>query len=134
MAKKLIAKLVSQADKLKPVKPSGKKDESFFELVYEVARQIPKGRVTSYGAIANALGTKSSARMVGWAMNGAHKIKPKIPAHRVVNRNGMLSGKFHFGSPTAMEDLLKKEKIKVQHDKVVDFEKLFWDPAAEWGL
>ena len=115
--------------KLKSVKPSGKKDESFFELVYEVARQIPKGRVTSYGAIANALGTKSSARMVGWAMNGAHKIKPKIPAHRVVNRNGMLSGKFHFGSPTAMEDLLKKEKIKVKNDRVVDFEKLFWDPA-----
>lgn len=117
------------AVKLKSVKPSGKKDESFFELVYEVARQIPKGRVTSYGAIANALGTKSSARMVGWAMNGAHKIKPKIPAHRVVNRNGMLSGKFHFGSPTAMEDLLKKEKIKVKNDRVVDFEKLFWDPA-----
>ena len=115
--------------KLKSVKPSGKKDESFFELVYEVARQIPKGRVTSYGAIANALGTKSSARMVGWAMNGAHKIKPKIPAHRVVNRNGMLSGKFHFGSQTAMEDLLKKEKIKVKNDRVVDFEKLFWDPA-----
>ena len=125
----IMAKPLSPAGKLKSVKPSGKKDESFFELVYEVARQIPKGRVTSYGAIANALGTKSSARMVGWAMNGAHKIKPKIPAHRVVNRNGMLSGKFHFGSPTAMEDLLKKEKIKVQHDKVVDFEKLFWDPA-----
>jgi methylated-DNA-protein-cysteine methyltransferase-like protein len=122
------------ASRLKSVKPSGKKDESFFELVYEVARQIPKGRVTSYGAIANALGTKSSARMVGWAMNGAHKIKPRIPAHRVVNRNGMLSGKFHFGSPTAMEDLLKKEKIKVKNDRVVDFEKLFWDPAVEWGL
>ena len=124
----------STANRLKSVKPSGKKDESFFELVYEVARQIPRGRVTSYGAIANALGTKSSARMVGWAMNGAGRIRPKVPAHRVVNRNGMLSGKFHFGSPTAMENLLKKEKIKVQHDKIVDFEKLFWDPAEEWGF
>jgi methylated-DNA-protein-cysteine methyltransferase-like protein len=121
-------------EKLRPVKPSGKKDESFFELVYEVARQVPKGRVTSYGAIANVLGAKSSARMVGWAMNGAGRIRPKVPAHRVVNRNGMLSGKFHFGSPTAMENLLKKEGVKVKNDKVVDFEKKFWDPAKEWGL
>jgi methylated-DNA-protein-cysteine methyltransferase-like protein len=120
--------------KLKTVKPSGTRDESFFELVYEVARQIPKGRVTSYGAIANVLGAKSSARMVGWAMNGCHRIKPKVPAHRVVNRIGMLSGKFHFGSPTAMENLLKKEGIKVKNDKVVDFEKLFWDPAQEWSF
>ncbi|MGZ8551608.1 MAG: MGMT family protein, partial [Chitinophagaceae bacterium] len=101
------------ADILKLVKPSGKKDESFFELVYVVARQIPKGRVTSYGAIANCLGTKLSARMVGWAMNGAGKINPKVPAHRVVNRNGMLSGKHHFGEPDIMERLLKKEGIKV---------------------
>ncbi len=79
-------------EKLKAVRPSGKKEESFFELVYEVARQIPKGRITSYGAIANCLGTKLSARMVGWAMNGAGKVKPKVPAHRVVNRNGILSG------------------------------------------
>jgi methylated-DNA-protein-cysteine methyltransferase-like protein len=122
------------AGRLKTIKPSGKKDESFFELVYEVARQIPRGRVTSYGAIANVLGTKSSARMVGWAMNGAGRVKPKVPAHRVVNRNGMLSGKHHFGSPTAMENLLKKEGIKVKSDKVIDFEKLFWDPAVEWSL
>ena len=120
--------------KLKSLKPSGKKEESFFELVYEVARQIPKGRVTSYGAIANCLGTKLSARMVGWAMNSAGKIKPKIPAHRVVNRNGMLSGKHHFGNPDAMEKLLKKEGIKVKNDTVVDFEKLFWDPAEELGF
>lgn len=120
--------------KLKSVKPSGKKDESFFELVHEVARQIPRGRVTSYGAIAAALGTKSSARMVGWAMNGAHRAKPKVPAHRVVNRNGLLTGKFHFGSPTEMETRLKKEGIKVKNDKVVDFEKLFWNPADEWSL
>jgi methylated-DNA-protein-cysteine methyltransferase related protein len=118
---------------LKPVKPSGKKEESFFELVYEVARQIPKGRVTSYGAIATCLGTKLSARMVGWAMNGAGKIKPKVPAHRVVNRNGMLSGKHHFGGDT-MEKLLKKEGIKVKNDTIVDFEKLFWDPSKELGF
>ena len=133
-AKKNPDKPVVPASRLKSVTPSGKRDESFFELVYEVARQIPKGRVTSYGAIANALGTKSSARMVGWAMNGAGRVKPKVPAHRVVNRNGMLSGKFHFGSPTAMENLLKREKIKVKNDKVVDFEKLFWDPAEELGF
>lgn len=120
--------------KLKSVKPSGKKEDSFFELVHEVARQIPKGRVTSYGAIAAALGTKLSARMVGWAMNGAHRVKPKVPAHRVVNRNGMLTGKFHFATPTQMENLLKKEGIKVKDDKVVDFEKLFWNPADEPGF
>lgn len=119
--------------KLKTVKPSGKKEESFFEQVYEVARQIPRGRVTSYGAIANCLGTKLSARMVGWAMNGASKVKPKVPAHRVVNRNGMLSGKHHFGGDI-MEKLLKKEGIKVKNDTVVDFEKLFWDPSQELGF
>ena len=121
-------------EKVRTIKPSGSRDENFFELVFDVARQIPKGRVTSYGAIAACLGTKLSARMVGWAMNGAGRIKPKVPAHRVVNRIGMLSGKFHFGSPTAMENLLKKEKIKVKNDKIVDFEKLFWDPAHELGF
>jgi len=120
--------------RLKSVKPSGKKDESFFELVYEVARQIPKGKVTSYGAIAACLGTKSSARMVGWAMNGAGKVKPKIPAHRVVNRIGLLSGKHHFSPPGSMEKSLKKEGIKVKNDRVVDFEKHFWDPVKEVGF
>ena len=119
---------------LKSVKPSGKKDESFFELVYEVARQIPKGKVTSYGAIAACLGTKSSARMVGWAMNGAGKVKPKVPAHRVVNRIGMLSGKHHFSPPGSMERSLKKEGIKVKNDKIIDFEKHFWDPIREVGF
>lgn len=118
-------------EKLASVNPSGKKEASFFELVYEIARQIPKGRVTSYGAIANALGTRLSARMVGWAMNGAGSAKPKVPAHRVVNRNGMLSGKHHFTGPVKMEDLLKKEGIKVKNDTVIDFEKIFWDPAAQ---
>ena len=106
------------------------KQRSFFEDVYDVVRQIPKGRVTSFGAIANYLGAKSSARMVGWAMNGAH-IYADVPAHRVVNRNGMLSGKAHFGTPTRMEELLEKENIKIKGDTVEDFEKLFWDPAKE---
>src|ERR1700716_2885802 len=95
-------------EKLITVTPSGKKEETFFELVFEVARQIPKGRVTSYGAIAACLGAKSSARMVGWAMNSVGKIKLKVPAHRVVNRNGMLSGKHHFKPPGRMQKLLEK--------------------------
>jgi methylated-DNA-protein-cysteine methyltransferase-like protein len=107
------------------------KQYTFFEDVYAVVRQIPKGRVTSFGAIANYLGTRSSARMVGWAMNGAHSASSKVPAHRVVNRNGMLTGKAHFATPTLMEELLLKEKVKVENDTVVDFEKLFWDPAKE---
>src|SRR5262245_40639704 len=120
--------------KLKTIKPSGKREESFFELVYEVARQIPKGRVTSYGAIACCLGTRLSARMVGWAMNGAGNVKPKVPAHRVVNRKGLLSGKHHFGEPDTMEKLLKKEGIRVKDDTVVDFQEVFWDPVKELGF
>ncbi|HEX4877621.1 MAG TPA: MGMT family protein [Chitinophagaceae bacterium] len=122
------------AEKIKTVKPSGTTDENFFSLVYAVVRQIPKGRVTSYGAIAACLGTKSSSRMVGWAMNGSHRVKPKVPAHRVVNRNGMLTGKHHFTPPGMMEELLKKEGIKVKNDQVVDFKTLFWDPVKELGL
>jgi len=117
--------------KLTTIRPSGKREESFFELVYQVARQIPKGRVTSYGAIAAVLGTKLSARMVGWAMNGAGKVRPKVPAHRVVNRMGILSGKHHFKPAGLMEKLLKKEGIKVKNDMVVNFKELFWDPAKE---
>lgn len=122
------------SQRLKPIKPSGKKEESFFELVYEVARQIPKGRVTSYGAIANCIGTRLSARMVGWAMNGAGKVRPKVPAHRVVNRLGILSGKHHFAEPDAMERLLQKEGVNVENDAVVNFKKLFWDPSQELGF
>jgi methylated-DNA-protein-cysteine methyltransferase related protein len=129
-----MSSLKKTSAKLKSVKPSGKKDESFFELVYAVARQIPKGRVTSYGAIAASLGTKLSARMVGWAMNGAGKVKPKVPAHRVVNRIGLLSGKHHFSPPGSMEKALRKEGIKVKNDKIVDFEKHFWDPVKELGF
>src|SRR5687767_6699500 len=122
------------AEKLKTVKPSGKRDENFFELVFEVARQIPKGRVTSYGAIAACLGARSSARMVGWAMNGAGRIRPKVPAHRVVNRLGILSGKHHFSPMGMMEKLLKKEGIKVKNDQVVNFKTIFWDPVKELGF
>lgn len=115
---------------LKSILPSQEEEKSsFFEQVHDVARMIPKGRVTSYGAIAAVLGTRMSARMVGWAMNAAHIAKPKVPAHRVVNRNGMLSGKAHFKTPTEMQELLEKEGVKVKNDTVVDFERLFWDPA-----
>lgn len=118
-------------EKLTTVNPSGKKDDSFFDLVFEVTRQIPKGRVTSYGAIASCLGTKLSARMVGWAMHAAGSAKPKVPAHRVVNRNGMLTGKHHFNPPSKMAAMLKAEGIKVKNDTVVDFKNLFWDPSTE---
>ena len=114
--------------------PSPPKEYSFFKDVHEVVRQIPKGRVSSYGAIARYLGTSLSARMVGWAMNAAHAVHPSVPAHRVVNRNGMLTGKAHFSPPSRMEDLLKKEKIIVKEDKVVDFTEFFWDPSIELTL
>jgi methylated-DNA-protein-cysteine methyltransferase-like protein len=114
--------------------PTIKKESSFFEDVYDVVRQIPKGRITSYGAIAAYLGTKMSARMVGWAMNASFIVTPKVPAHRVVNRNGMLSGKAHFATPTLMQELLEKEKIKIKNDTIIDFEKKFWDPKKEISL
>ena len=99
--------------------------------VYEVVRLIPFGRVTSYGAIAEYLGSKGSARMVGWAMNQSHSSIKNIPAHRVVNRNGMLTGKHHFGGPLIMQQLLESEGIQVINDAIVDFEKVFWDPSEE---
>jgi methylated-DNA-protein-cysteine methyltransferase-like protein len=119
------------AGKLSTVNPSGKREGSFFELVYEVARQIPRGRVTTYGAIAACLGTKLSARMVGWAMNGAHQAGEKVPAHRVVNRNGMLSGKHHFETPDKMQELLEAEGIVVVNDTIQNFSTVFWNPADE---
>jgi len=119
---------------LHKITPSGRREEGFFHLVYEVVRQIPRGRVSSYGAIAAVLGTKLSARMVGWAMNNAHLVKPKVPAHRVVNRNGLLTGKHHFSHPTEMQELLEKEGIMVKDDKVIHFADLFWDPLKETGL
>ena len=125
---------MKKTERLRKVTPSGKSDDTFFELVFDVVRMIPKGRVTSYGAVAAALGSKMSARMVGWAMNSAHRIKPKVPAHRVVNRNGLLSGKMHFETPERMQELLEKEGIKVIDDQVQDFQKKFWDPAKELSL
>lgn len=107
---------------------------SFFEDVYAVVRLIPKGRVTSYGAIARYLGTARSSRMVGWAMNGSHAVKPPVPAQRVVNRLGMLTGKHHFGTPDRMQKLLESEGVKVKNDRVVNFEELFWDPCRELEL
>ena len=104
---------------------------TFFENVWDVVRHIPKGRVSTYGAIAEYLGTRSSARMVGWAMNASFVVLPKVPAQRVVNRNGMLSGKMHFATPTYMQELLEKEGIKVENDKILDFKELMWVPALE---
>jgi methylated-DNA-protein-cysteine methyltransferase related protein len=111
-------------------KNSAKNSDSFFRNVYEVARLIPFGRVTSYGAIANYLGSRGSARMVGWAMNASH-FDEDVPAHRVVNRNGMLTGKHHFGGPQTMQQLLESEGVEVIEDKIVNFSKLFWDPSKE---
>jgi len=118
-------------EKLTAVRPSGKKDDNFFELVHEVARQIPKGRVTSYGAIGRALGTRSSARMVGWAMNACHLATKPVPAHRVVNSIGLLTGRHHFNPPEKMQQLLEKEGVVVKNNKVRDFKSLFWDPSTE---
>ena len=133
MAKKII-KPIKQKAVTVAVQKSTVKEYSFFEDVYDVVRQIPKGRVTSYGAIANYLGTKLSARMVGWAMNAATNAKPKVPAQRVVNRNGMLSGKHHFATPTLMEELLKKDGITVKDETVVNFKEKLWDPAVALKL
>lgn len=105
-------------------------NENFFERVYEVVRLIPYGRVTSYGAIAKTLGAARSARMVGWAMNAAHG-KDDVPAHRVVNRVGMLTGKHHFDGTHLMQQLLESEGVKVKNNQVVHFEKLFWQPEIQ---
>ena len=110
------------------------KDHSnFFNDVYEVVRLIPEGRATNYGAIAHYLGTRGSARMVGWAMNASFTIDD-VPAHRVVNRAGVLTGKHHFSTPTLMQERLEAEGVKVVNDKIQDFEKVFWDPSKELAL
>src|SRR5690606_8688149 len=103
-------------------------EKNFYEKVYELVRQIPEGRVTSYGAIARALGTTGSARMVGYALRALHDTYPPVPAHRVVNRVGLLSGKAAFGSPTLMQQLLENESVQVVDDQVVNFETVFWEP------
>ena len=102
---------------------------SFFEKVFDIVKQIPHGRVTSYGAIANYLGSKGSARMVGWAMNASHHLPEQIPAHRVVNRIGLLTGKYHFGSPDMMEQLLKNEGAIIENDLILNFKEMFWNPV-----
>ena len=102
-------------------------NDNFFERVYEIVRQIPEGKVTSYGAIAKALGAARSARMVGWAMNASHNLND-VPAHRVVNRIGMLSGKHHFEGTNLMQQLLENEGIQVVDNQIIDFEKHFWEP------
>ena len=106
-------------------------DDSFFRRVYEVVSLIPEGRVTSYGAIARFIGSPQSSRMVGWAMNASHLSPGHIPAHRVVNRNGMLTGKHHFRHPDLMQELLESEGIQVEHDCIVNFKVHFWDPYKE---
>ncbi|HYQ57577.1 MAG TPA: MGMT family protein [Draconibacterium sp.] len=103
----------------------------FFNQVYEVVKQIPPGRVTSYGAIAACLGSPGAARMVGWAMNASHSHEEFVPAHRVVNRNGLLTGKHHFDNPNAMQELLEAEGLKLDGDKIIDFKEKFWDPNTE---
>ena len=103
---------------------------SFFQDVYEVVKLIPHGRVTSYGAIERYLGIPSSARMVGWAMNAAHTL-PHLPAHRVVNRVGILTGKHFFETPNQMQELLEAENIEVVNDQIQNFKNYFWDPEKE---
>jgi len=110
-----------------------KKNADFFALVYQVVALIPEGRVTSYGAIAKYLGSARSARMVGWAMNNVPHHNPNLPAHRVVNRNGLLSGKHHFGGDT-MQARLEAEGVRVENDQIKNFEKVFWDPGEELKL
>lgn len=109
-------------------------ERDFFADVMAVVRQIPKGRVTSYGAVAKYLGAGRSSRIVGYCMNKAHTVKPAVPAHRVVNRAGLLTGKHHFATHTRMEELLKREGVKVKKDQVVDFMRLYWDPMVELRL
>jgi methylated-DNA-protein-cysteine methyltransferase-like protein len=110
-------------------RPAKKKaEDSFFDAVYAVVRKVPRGRVTTFGAVAEATGARMSARMVGWALSVSGKAKPGVPAHRVVNRLGILSGRQHFATPTLMQELLEQEGVKVEDHTVVDFKKLFWDP------
>ncbi len=111
--------------------PRKKPKENIYDAIYDVVRAVPRGRVTSYGAVAAAIGAKSGARVVGYAMNSCGGVKPKVPAHRVVNSKGLLTGKHHFSPPEKMQQLLEKEGTKVKDDKVVDFDKKFWDPIKE---
>lgn len=109
------------------------KNKDFFQNVYDVVRLIPEGRATSYGSIAKYLGAPRSSRMVGWAMNAAHDLKD-VPAHRVVNRIGLLTGKMHFSDPNQMENLLKNEGVDIKNDQIVNFKEIYWDPSLELEL
>lgn len=111
-----------------------KAKDSFFENVYDVVRLIPKGRVSTYGMIAGYLGSKQGARMVGWAMNSSHAAIPAVPAHRVVNRNGVLSGKNHFENQNTMKQLLEAEGVIIENDQIQELEKHLWDPSIELEL
>jgi len=108
-----------------------KSKDNIYDAIYDIVRCVPRGRITTYGAVAAAVGLKSGARLVGYAMNNCSNIKPKVPAHRVLNRTGLLTGKHHFDPPGKMQQLLEKEGVKVKDDKVLDFEKVFWDPLQE---
>ena len=109
-------------------------DEGFFDQVFEVVKLIPNGKVTSYGAIARYLGSPGAARMIGWAMNQSHLQPEFIPAHRVVNRNGLLTGKHHFSGSTIMQELLENEGAVIEGDRIINFGEIFWDPVLELGL
>lgn len=123
-----------KTEKIPTIKREKGKTYGFFQDVFDVVKQIPKGRVSTYGAIAKYLGTGMSARMVGWAMNASHHSLEPIPAQRVVNRNGMLTGKHHFSDPSEMENLLKLDGVEVEKDQVKDFTTRFWDPAIEISI
>ena len=127
-------KKAPKAKQKKQIRDGAVQERDFFGDVMDVVRKVPKGRVTSYGAIARYIGAARSARLVGYGMNNAHVVKPSVPAHRVVNSAGLLTGKHHFATPTRMADLLKKEGVQVKKDQVVDFKKKFWEPMVEMGL
>lgn len=110
---------------------ASEKSLDFYQAVYEIVRLIPKGKVTSYGAIAKALGAKKSSRLVGYAMNNSHELQPPIPAHRVVNRNGLLTGRHHFSPPESMQLLLEEEGLSVINHQIINFDQHFWDPLKE---
>ena len=116
---------------MKPAAPKPPEPRNFFQDVHEVARLIPPGRVSTYGAIAHYLGARHGARTVGYAMMAAHTAEPYVPAHRVVNRLGHLTGRLHYATPFAMQEALEAESVRVEEDRVVEFSKLFWDPGVE---
>lgn len=122
---------LSKKDGSKPV--AGQTGAPFFDAVYAVVRKIPRGKVTTYGAVAEAAGMRMSARMVGWALSVCGGAVPRVPAHRVVNRMGVLTGRHHFATPTLMQELLEQEGVKVKGDTVVDFEKRLWKPEVKGG-